>query len=466
VEPLTQPSAARHRPGLDPGFLPASLWEQDYRRAICRRNDRRPLAIACVRPDGSGSVVRSEVCVTSPADLDAACRHAERRLKFLLWSRGGCMIHIEGPAEIAARLRAEYGGSGARAFDHVFFRNIHGRPLEVVPCGPGELPSPVEDGVAHGRHLDGCRIGFDLGGSDRKCAAVIDGHVVFSDETPWNPYFEKDPAYHLSGIENSLRQAAAHLPRVDAIGGSAAGIYVDNEVRAASLFRGVPPAVFDEKVRPMFLRLRDQWKVPFEIANDGDVAALAGSMALGKNAVLGVSMGTSLAAGYVSPSGTLTPRLSELAFAPVDYRESAPVDEWSGDRGCGVQYFSQQAVARLAPVAGIRFADDIPLAERLAIIQDMQLAGDERAERIFETIGIYLGYALPHWAAFYTFHHVLLLGRVTSGAGGTVILEAARRVLADEFPALAPQISITTPDERGKRHGQAVAAASLPSLAK
>jgi hypothetical protein len=73
--------------------------------------------------------------------------------------------------------------------------------------------------------------------------------VIWSDETEWDPYHQTDPQYHFDGIMDSLRKAAVHLPRIDAIGGSAAGVYVHNQVRFASLFRGVPPDLFDRRVK-------------------------------------------------------------------------------------------------------------------------------------------------------------------------------------------------------------------------
>jgi predicted NBD/HSP70 family sugar kinase len=315
-----------------------------------------------------------------------------------------------------------------------------------------------------GRHLNGCRIGFDLGGSDRKAAALIDGEIVFSEEIAWDPYFQKDPAYHIEGVHDSLKRAAAHLPRVDAIGGSAAGVYVNNEVRVGSLFRGVPPVAFEAHIRRMFFTLQERWGgVPFEVVNDGEVTALAGSMAMNDNAVLGVSMGTSQAGGYVTPAGNITSWLNELAFAPVDYRADAPRDEWSGDRGCGVQYFSQQGVGRLAAVAGFGFPSTLPLPEQLIAVQDAMKAGDARARAIYETIGICFGYSIAHYADFYELRNLLVLGRVSSGEGGDLILARAQAVLRDEFPALAETIRLRTPDEKSKRHGQATAAASLPA---
>jgi predicted NBD/HSP70 family sugar kinase len=289
--------------------------------------------------------------------------------------------------------------------------------------------------------------------------------VVFSEEIAWDPYFQKDPSYHIEGVHDSLVRAAAHLPRVDAIGGSAAGVYVNNEVRVGSLFRGVPPDLFERHVRRMFFTLQERWGgVPFEVANDGEVTALAGSMSLGDGAVLGIAMGTSLAAGYVTPAGGITPWLNELAFVPIDYHEAAPRDEWSGDLGCGVQYFSQQGVGRLARVAGFEFPSGMPLAEQLIEVQKAMAAGDSRARLIYESIGIAFGYAIAHFADFYEIRHLLVLGRVTSGAGGDLILAQAREVLRTEFPSLAEKIQLHTPDEKDKRHGQAIAAASLPAL--
>src|ERR1051325_141544 len=181
---------------------------------------------------------------------------------------------------------------------------------------------------------------------------------------------------------DSLRKAAAHLPRVDAIGGSAAGIYRDNRVKVASLFRGVPPNVFNGQVKNLFLEVRKAWNnVPFEVVNDGEVTALAGSMSLGRNRVLGISMGTSTAGGYVNAEGNITSWLNELAFLPVDYRPDAPTDEWSGDYGCGVQYFSQQAVGRLLAPAGIALDAALPLPERLKEVQRLMQAGDGRARK-------------------------------------------------------------------------------------
>jgi predicted NBD/HSP70 family sugar kinase len=331
-------------------------------------------------------------------------------------------------------------------------------------------PEERETAAPLGRHLDGYRIGFDLGASDRKCAAVAEGQVVFSEEVPWTPATQADPQYHFDGIHDSLQRAAAHLPRVDAIGGSAAGVYVNNEVRVGSLYRAVPPDLFDTRIRRLFFDLQAAWGgIPFEVVNDGEVTALAGSMARNDNAVLGIAMGSSLAAGFVTPSGAITTWLNELAFVPVDYRgfdssQAAPADEWSGDRGVGVQYFSQQAVGRLLAPAGIELPAGMPLPVKLEQVQSLMSKGDDRARRIYETIGVYFGYAIAHYADFYELRNLLVLGRVMTGAGGDLILSLAGEVLREEFPELAERIRFHVPGEQEKRHGQAIAAASLPTI--
>lgn len=460
--------APRFVPALDPAFLPASLWNRAYRTRVAETGGR-PLAIALERSGGSVSVFHS--AVLPPAGgaiaLDHRClnqRYVERLLKFLLWQKGGWRVTIAGDPRIADHIRAVYSPTGARAFDYEFMgERVYGRPMRVESAAYDAAPAERETAAPLGRHLDGCRIGFDLGASDRKCAAVVDGRVVASEEIAWNPAAQRDPQYHFDGIQDSLQRAAAHLPRVDAIGGSAAGVYVGNEVRVGSLYRGVPRELFDSRIRRLFFELQAAWGgIPFDVVNDGEVTALAGSMALHDNAVLGVAMGSSLAAGFVTPQGNITSWLNELAFVPVDYREDAPADEWSGDRGVGVQYFSQQAVGRLLAPAGIELPAGMPLPVKLEQVQKLMAAGDPRARRIYETIGVWFGYAIATYADFYEVRNLLVLGRVLTGAGGDLILSTANEVLRAEFPELAERLRFHIPDEKEKRHGQAIAAASLP----
>lgn len=454
------------RPSLDPDFQPAVLWNRSYRALVAKDPAARALELALVRPDGTVFRHSTRVLAATAANAELTLTYVERLLKFLLWMKGGSRVLLAGADEVAAKLASIYHPKGERAFDFDFMgEKVFGETFSVEAVG--SLPAAKETTSPQGRHLEGCRIGFDLGGSDRKAAALIDGKVVYSEEIAWDPYFQKDPAYHLDGINDSIARAAAHLPRVDAIGGSAAGVYVNSEVRVASLFRGVSPDLFEKQVRRIFFTLQKRWGgVPFEVVNDGEVTALAGSIEMNDNAVLGVSMGTSQAGGYVTPEGTITTWLNELAFAPIDYRARGPRDEWSGDVGCGAQYFSQQGVGRLARVAKFDFPATLPLPEQLLAVQEALRAGDTRARAIYESIGVCFGYAIAHYAEFYDIRNLLVLGRVTSGEGGEIILSLAEAVLRAEFPDLAEKIHLRTPDEKNKRHGQATAAASLPALSR
>jgi predicted NBD/HSP70 family sugar kinase len=458
--PLVAPGVT---PVLDPLFRPAALaWRAFEQRA---HGTHRPTEVRFALEQQDGAISRFEAQLLPESDPGAVANFPmlERLVKLALWARGGYRIDLDGPAELAERLRAHFHQSATGRFDsEIIGEKVYGHPIEVVSTK--DLPPERKSSASLGGHLDGCRIGFDLGGSDRKVAAIINGKVVWSEETEWDPYHQPDPQYHWDGIMDSLSRAAAHLPRVDAIGGSAAGVYVDNQVRFASLFRGVEPEAFERRVRNMFRDLRHAWHdVPFEVVNDGEVTALLGSMSIGDGAVLGVALGTSTAGGFIGGDRNITPWLNEIAFVPVDYRDGAPRDEWSGDVGCCVQYLSQQAVGRLLAPAGIEVAPAMPLPARLRELQALMAAGDERARDVYLTIGAYLGYVLAHLASVYDFRHVLVLGRVTSGEGGGIMIDTAREVLRVDFPTLAERITFHMPGEKDKRHGQAIAAASLPS---
>jgi predicted NBD/HSP70 family sugar kinase len=445
---------------LDPDFLPAVLYNRNYVAAAKKSGTAVPLVIGLERENGLSS--RFETVVKREPD-EETLRYVERIVKFLLWARGGWRIQVGGPHAIGNHLSLIYSKIGTRSFDAGMMHRAYERPLEVVVTTAEEVPSAREAATALGGHLDGCRIGFDLGASDYKVAAVNHGEVVYSDEFPWNPKDQPDPQYHYERLNDGLKEAASHLPRVDAIGGSSAGIIVDNKIMVASLFRAVPEGKFDD-AKNIFHRLSREWNVPLEVMNDGDVTALAGAMSLKTSAVLGVAMGSSEAGGWLDPHGRMTGWLSELAFTPVDYNVNAPADEWSGDHGVGAMYFSQQAVGKLLPAAKIELPAETGLPEKLKEVQKLMAAGDARAAKIYETIGVYLGYTIPHYADFYDYQHMLILGRVTTGKGGDIVLEKAREVVRTEFPELTGKIALHVPDEKMRRVGQAVAAASLPEI--
>ncbi len=455
------------RPELDPEFLPAVLWNNEYRKLVAAAPAKNEITIALYRPNGTISTLETAILPHEGENKDLNVKYVERLIKFLLWMKGGYKVAIAGCDALAKDIGAIYSAKGARAFDFdIMGDRIYGHPFEVVALAKADAPESHEISMKLGGHMDGCRIGFDLGGSDRKCSAVVNGEVVHTEEVVWDPYFQKDPEYHRAGILDSLKRAAEKMPRVDAIGGSAAGVYVDNQPRIASLFRGVSKEDFQAHVVTMFDEIQKVYGVPMIVANDGEVTALAGAMAMDAAGVVGISMGTSVAGGYVNLNGNITDWLNELAFVPVDYREDAPADEWSGDIGCCVQYFCQQGVARLAKAANLGFPSDMPFPKQLEAVQELMKNGDARAAAIYRTIGVCFGYAIAHFAEFYEIRNLLILGRVSSGEGGEVIMAEARRVLDTEFPELSKTIEFRVPDEKFKRHGQAVVAASLPEIKK
>ena len=443
---------------LDSGFQPAAIYNRNYITSVKASGKGVPLVLGLERE--CGLVSRYETVVRSTTD-DASLLYVDRLVKFMLWSRGGWKLHIAGPKYVIDFIRKVYSSRGARKFDCQMMALAYGRKFDVVSTALEQVPTTKDMHVAAGGHLKGCRIGFDLGASDYKVSAVVDGEAIFTEETPWDPKIQENPDYHYHHISAALHRAAACMPRVDAIGGSSAGIIVDNEIRAASLLPTIPKKHFPQ-ASAVFKRIQKEWNVPLVVMNDGDVTALAGALSLKKSGMLGIAMGSSEAAGFMDKRGRILGWLNELAFAPVDYNPKAAADEWSGDIGIGALYFSQQAVNKLLPAAKIKLPKAMDLPERLTEVQSLMADGDMRAVKIYESIGVYLGYTIPHYLDFYDFDHILVLGRVTTGVGGDLVLDKAREVLAKEFPEVFQRISIHVPDEKTRRVGQAVAAASLP----
>ena len=450
---------------LDPGYMPMSLVCREMRQATAEVG--QDLVIAIERNKGYTTTYKTRVYPDGTGHDEENFRFVERIVKSLLWVAGGYKIIIAGSEVIGAKIKEAYTYGGLRDFDVHFMERVYEQPFVVETCSLEDAPAEKSAAAPIGRHLDGCRIGFDAGGSDRKVSAVINGESVYSEEVVWHPKLQSDPHYHYQGILEAMKTAASHMPRVDAIGVSSAGVYIDNRIMVASLFLKVEDEeVFDKKVKNMYLDVAREIgeNIPIQVANDGDVTALAGAMNLDDDSVLGVAMGTSEAVGYVDPQGNITGWLNELAFAPVDYNTDAMVDEWSGDYGCGVKYFSQDSVIKLAPAAGIELDASLSPAEKLKVVQGLMKEGDPRAVAIYDTIGAYFGYAIAYYTEFYDIKHVLIMGRVTSGDGGALILERAQEVLNVEFPELAEKVHLHIPDEKARRVGQSVAAASLPQI--
>lgn len=451
--------SVKNIPVLDPAFIPMGLFNRAFLKTA-----NKPVSFALERSGGQVAVCHTYIHGT-PEMAEADAYYADRLVKSMLWMKGGFRVYVSGDEKIAQNLKAAYSAGGSRAFDAEFMSGVYEKPFEVVLCDC--VPAETGASEAVGRHLGGCRIGFDAGGSDRKVSAVIDGEPVFSEEVVWFPKTNADPDYHYNGIVAALKSAAEKMPRVDAVGVSSAGIFIDNRTMVASLFLKVGKEEFNRKVKDIYIRaVRDTFgpEVPLVVCNDGDVSALAGAMGLGENQVLGIAMGTSEAVGYVDEKGNITGWLNELAFMPVDAAPDAMEDEWSGDIGCGVKYFSQDGVIKLAPRAGIELEESLSPAEKLKIVQKRMETDCPAAAKVYQSIGTYLGHTLAYYYELYHCKHVLLLGRVMSGKGGDLILDEAKRVLADEYPECTGKLFPALPDEKARRVGQSVAAASLPEV--
>ena len=442
-------------PVLDPEFTPILRFNQAFLKTASK-----PVSIAVERADGQMATTHTYIHGT-PEMAEADRYYIDRLVKTELWMKGGFRIYVN-DKDVCDYLKSVYCKGGAREFDWDYFANVFEHPFEIILTD--KVPESMDISKPMGGHLEGCRIGFDAGGSDRKVSAVIDGETVFSEEVVWFPKITADPDYHYDGIVSALKSAAAHMPRVDAVGVSSAGVFINNRTMAASLFLSVPKELYDAKVKDIYIRaIRDTFgDIPYAVYNDGDVSALAGTMSLNDTNVLGIAMGTSEAVGYVNEDGCITGWLNELAFVPVDANPEAMEDEWSGDIGCGVKYFCQDGVIKLAPRAGIELDESLSPAEKLKVVQKLMEEGDRRAAQVYESIGVYLGHTLAYYYEKYGFRYVLLLGRVMSGKGGEALLETCQKVLNDEYPEAAAGFKLTLPDEKFRRVGQSMAAASLP----
>lgn len=385
----------------------------------------------------------------------------ERLIKSALWVVGGYKIYLTAPDYLFRAVSKDYSKTGKRAFDVNFMSDVYDKPFEVVKVLKEELPAAQTAGSEVKKAKEGYRIGFDAGGSDRKVSAISNGKVVYSEEVVWHPKLSKDWRYQRDEIKTAIKTAASKLPKVDSIGISTAGVVIDGRLMVSSLFIKVPHEDFDNHVKYIYLDIAQELGVPVKVVNDGDAAALAGAEAFSDVRLLGIAMGTSEAGGYVNENGGLNGWLNELAFVPIDVGYKTPMDDWSKDFGTGSKYFSQDGVIRLAEAAGVEFSKGLTLFSKLEKVQKAAESGNAAMKRIFEDIGVYLGYAIPWYAEFYKINRLLLLGRVTTGISGEIILESAKRVLDCEFQGRFKVLTVCLPDENFKRIGQSVAVAFI-----
>ena len=464
------PIFVKNSPELDDGFVPAFAFLAAYAESVTRG---QPVALVVERR--SGLTARRDITVHGTPDRrDADALYASLISDAMLWQVGGPTLYVCGSDAIADELRKLYSPAGARAFDYDFMgRQANRQPMEVIGLPYAAAPASTTSTMPVRPTATGRCVGIDLGGSDIKYAATIDGDVVASDEIVWHPKQNADPAYHFAWIVKAIGLAAAALDdRVDHVSFSSAGDFDGQTVAVSSLFKAVPEDVMDawRDILPRAAR-EVCGPLPVAVANDGDVSAFAGFMTLGRGEVLGLAFGTSLACGYVDAAGGLLgwtsgdefrAFINEMAFVIGDLDPDAPLDvNWSG-KPCYSQLLSQDAAVRLAEVAGIERAS-ADIAEQLAHIQSLAERQDERALRVFRSIGAYLAHAVPHFDDIYAgrIAAILLLGRVVSGVGGQLLLETASAILADEYPRLAERIALVLPNGDFRRKGQAVYASFL-----
>mmetsp|Transcript_14859 Transcript_14859/g.19510 ORF Transcript_14859/g.19510 Transcript_14859/m.19510 type:complete len:557 (+) Transcript_14859:138-1808(+) len=449
------------RPPLDPGFRPFILGKQSYMKAVERCPDHEIFEFALIRQNNLCGRCSIPVFPEGNPNIEDSKVYVSTVVKFWLWQRGGYKLYVCGSDSLCTYLKNAFNATGKFHFDILTMEKIYNNPFQVIIVDTAsDMPAEKEEAEVMNTVADGCRLAFDLGKSDFKIVAVQDGEVVFSKETEWD-IWKKDPDYHYEIVLEVLKEAASKLPRVDGLGGSTAGTPINNDCVWSDCFPDIEPDLYKAKVVPIFKRWAEALgDVPLKVINDGEVTALAGMQMVGKGGLFGISMGSNEGAGYVDRNGALKGWINELWAGTVDMNPTAAICPWSGAVGNGSMYFGQRAVEKLCTVAGFTFDEDMLPQHKLKIVQKAMKEGDINARLIYESIGVYLGYALAQYAEFYEFDHVLILGRVSSGEGGQVMLDKAKEVIENEFPEL--NLQYHSPDEHMKRVGQCVAAAALP----
>merc|ERR1712178_384692 len=334
-----------------------------------------------------------------------------------------------------------------------------------------DLPAAKDSPQVCGKDASGCRLAFDLGKSDIKTVAVKDNEVLDSKETEWD-VTNPDPDYHFNAILAAMKETAKKLPKIEAIGGSATGtVSADNEATWCDIFPNVPPDVYKEKVVDIFKRLAKEMAgdVPLKVINDGEVTALAAFQKIQAGNVMGISMGSSEGGGYANADGNLVGWINELCYIRLDLNPRAPTDPWSKGAHTGLShmYLGQRGTTKLAAKGGVDVPENMKYphpdmctikhenhAQCLKLIQEAMKNEEKEPEvkKIYETVGVYLGYALAQYSEFYKIDHVMSLGRVSKGKGGDLMLETARKVLTSEFPEIPP-IEFHTADDHFKAVG-------------
>jgi len=477
---LTRPKVAAP---LDPNFSPLILAKKNYLKYVA--GSPHSVEWALPRSDGAARY-KLPVFADSHEDVEASIYLAGVLIQEMMWQRSASGLLLSGPKKICDALKDAYSVGGLYEYEVLQMPKVCGTPdkpftAEIVPVE--QLPQERDTPQVCGTVANGCRLAFDLGKSDIKTVAVKDGEVLYSKETEWD-VTNPDPDYHYTAIKACMEKAKKCLPRIDAVGGSATGtISGNNEATWCDIFPNVPPDVYQAKVVDIFPRLSKEiaGDVPLKVINDGEVTALAAFQKIGKGNIMGISMGSSEGAGYCNADGNLMGWINELCYCRLDLNPEAPTDPWTkgNHRGISHLYLGQRGATKLAAKAGVKklppnyvypHPDMCTIkhedhAQCLKLIQKAMADPEQEAQvtKLYVTMGVYLGYALAQYSEFYPIDHVMILGRVSKGKGGDIVLDTAKKVLMEEFPKYA-HITFHTADDHFKGVGQCIAAAALPKV--
>jgi len=471
---------------LDPGFAPVVLAKRAYKEAA--KDCADTLEIALPRADGCARYSLKVFPDGSP-EAEASVAIACVMIQELIWQRSAASLQLVGPAGICDQIKAAFAVGGAFEFEATSMPRVNGtpgKPFEVTIGG--DLPEAKDTPQVCGKEANGNRLAFDLGKSDIKTVAVKDGEVLDSAETEWD-VTNPDPQYHYDAITAAMRKTienakAKGFGDIQAVGGSATGtVSGDNEATWCDIFPNVPQDVYAEKVVDIFKRIAKDvaGDVPLKVINDGEVTALAAVQKTGSGNVMGISMGSSEGAGYANGDGNLMGWINELCYVKLDMNPEAPTDPWTkgAHRGMSHMYLGQRGATKLAAKAGVKVPDNYVYphadmctikhedhAQCLKLIQKAMADPEQEPEvrKLYETVGVYLGYGLAQYTEFYKIDNVMILGRVSKGSGGDLMLATAKKVLETEFPEIPP-ITFHTADDHFKAVGQCIAAAALPTIA-
>lgn len=380
--------------------------------------------------------------------------HTKKLILTLLWTIGGDHILFKGNHDFYLYLKKQIGNDEEIQKSFKEIQRIFSK--EVVLEEINEEYPKITAKTPFISYFDGNLIGLDLGGSDRKLSVIKDGKLIYSEEMLWNPKEAKDPAYQYNGILESLEKGRSLLPHIDSIGISVAGVVRDNELLSTSLYASVNEEEKYVCSRDVFKKIISEHfaDIPYSVFNDGDVSAIGASLYFKKSNVLGLSLGTSLAGGFIK-GGNLFNWLNELSKVPLNYSPDARKHYSLDISGAAGEYLSQKGIISLVEEDGIKLSGT--LANKLKEIQRLAEEGNDIVLSAYHDIGLYLGEALRFFYEFYHFESVLLLGRVMSGRGGEIIKDIANKYLLEN----GLKIDFISPDEDFIRLGQSYIVSSL-----